>query len=59
LYESAEVEKPKTFASVFINVNLSVFSPVAKDIGSNRQTAPKNTTKSGIQDPSFQKYLHQ
>ena len=36
LHDSAAAEKPKTFATVFINVNLSVFSPTAKDIGSDR-----------------------
>ena len=38
--------------------NLSVFLSTARDIGSNKQTAPKNTTKASTRDLLFQRYLH-
>jgi hypothetical protein len=52
------IDHPETLASLPIGAYFSVFSLVAKDIGPNRQTAPKNSTKAGTRDLSFQKYLH-
>jgi hypothetical protein len=41
-----------------IDASLCVFSPVSKDIGSSKRTAPKNTIRAGIRDLSSQRYSH-